>query len=141
MISTKGRYALRVMVDLAEHANGEFVPMKVVSKRQGISLKYLEKIMPALTAAGLVEARHGKGGGYRFALDPRECTVESVLLASGEKLVSVSCLLGGDTVCERASFCRTLPMWKNFDELVSGFFGKITLADLAKREYGADYVI
>ena len=141
MISTRGRYALRVMVDLAEHKNGGYVPMKEVSKRQDISLKYLERIMPLLTKAKLVEGMHGKGGGYRLLKDPEKCTVGSVLVAAGENLAPVSCLENDADPCERAAECRTLPMWQKFGEMVNGFFEGITVADLVKTEFVSDYVI
>lgn len=131
MISTKGRYALRVMIDLAEHGGG-YVAMKEVAQRQQISLKYLEKILPALVSGGLVEGIHGKGGGYRLTRKPEEYTAGEILrLAEGE-LVPVACMACGAEPCERASFCRTLPMWTELGRIVSGYLDGVTIADLIK---------
>jgi len=91
MISTRGRYALRVMIDLAEHQNGSFIPMKDVAERQGFSLKYIEKIMPVLSKHKMVEGQHGKGGGYRLTSDPREYRVLDILKITEGNLAPMAC--------------------------------------------------
>ena len=109
MISTKGRYSIRVLLDLAEHRSGDFIPMKEVAARQDISLKYIERLMPALKAAGLVESVHGIGGGYRLTREPEDYTLWEILeLAEGD-LAPVTCLQPDAPVCQRAGECRTLP--------------------------------
>ncbi len=142
MVSTKGRYALRVMIDLAEHGSGAYVPLRDVAERQAISQKYLESIMAVLSKAGLVDGRHGKGGGYRLVRDPEDYTVGSVLKLTEGTLAPVDCI-GGDGHCDcpRASFCRTLPMWSELDRLIDGYFEKYTLADLVEQKSADDYVI
>ena len=141
-ISTKGRYALRVIIDLAEHRSGEYIPMKEVAARQDISLKYIEKIMPLLTKNGLVEGIHGKGGGYRLTKAPAEYTVESILRTTKDSMAPVSCLEPGAEACPRAAECRTLSMWRGLDRLITQYFEHIVLADLMHGGAdGGDYVI
>ena len=130
MISTRGRYALRVMVDLAEHAGTAYVPMKDVAARQEISLKYLEQILPSLTAGGLVKGRHGKGGGYRLRRSPEDCTVWEILTLSEGDMAPVTCLEGSAVPCDRAADCRTLPVWQGYYDLSKKYFSSVTLADL-----------
>ena len=130
MISTRGRYALRVMLDLAENGQNGYVPMKEVAQRQELSLKYIERIMPALVKEGLVEGVHGKGGGYRLVKRPEEYTVGDILRISEGDLSPVSCLVSGAPPCNRAESCKTLPMWKKLYGMVNGFFDSITLKDL-----------
>ena len=110
MISTRGRYALRVMIDLVEHAKDGYVPMKEVAKRQGVSLKYLERILPALAKNQLVEGIHGKGGGYRLCRKPAEYTVGEILRLTEGALAPVACLACGAVPCSRKDSCKTLPM-------------------------------
>ena len=141
MISTRGRYALRVIVDLAEHRNGEFIPMKDVAERLQISLKYLEKIMPMLSKAKLVEGVHGKGGGYRLSREPEDLTVWEVLQVAEGDLAPVACLSREAVPCQRASFCSTLPMWQEYYELTKSFFKGKTIADLMKIRPTGDYII
>ncbi len=141
MISTRGRYAIRVMTDLAEHRNGGYTPMKEVAERQDISLKYLERIVPLLTGGGFIEGVHGKGGGYRLCREPDEYTVGEILRAVEGDLAPVSCLGSGARPCERAPYCRTLPMWKKYYELTNEFFDGITIASLMNTETGGDYSI
>lgn len=131
IVSTRGRYALRVMVDLAEHAYEGYVPLKEISERQEISLKYLESITSSLSKAGLVTGVSGKGGGYALAVNPSVCTAKSVLLATGEKLSSVACLASETNDCPRAATCKTLPMWKKLNGVIDDFFENITIEDLA----------
>ena len=130
MISTRGRYALRVLIDLAEHRNGGFIPMKEVANRQEISLKYLERIMPLLTKAGIVDGQHGKGGGYRLTDEPSRCRVGDVLRLTEGDLAPVACLNCDAKPCSRAAQCRTLSMWEQFHAMTNHYFDGITIADL-----------
>lgn len=141
MISTRGRYALRVMIDLAEHGGGDFVPMKEVAARQEISLKYIERIMPLLTKENLVEGQHGKGGGYRLCRPPEDYSVGEILRATEGELAPVACLECGAKPCSRAAECRTLPMWKKYYAMTNEFFDGISIADLMKNGASYDYVI
>ena len=134
MISTRGRYALRVLIDLAEHQNAGWIPMKEVADRQEISLKYIERIMPLLTRAGVVEGQHGKGGGYILTTAPEQCRVGDILRLTEDDLAPVACLRCGAAACERAPQCRTLPMWRKFNEMTNTFFDNVTLADLMQSD-------
>ncbi|MBQ9565258.1 MAG: Rrf2 family transcriptional regulator [Synergistaceae bacterium] len=130
MISTKGRYALRFLADLAENGRGAYIPLKDISERQEVSLKYAERLMTILAKANLVESQHGKGGGYRLNRDPAEYRVGEVLRIVGEELAPVACLAHGANPCNRAGQCRTLPMWQRFDKLITDFFDGVTVQDL-----------
>lgn len=130
LISTRGRYALRVIIDLAEHQNGSYIPMKDVAKRQDISLKYLEQILPVLAKNRLIEGVHGKGGGYKLTRLPQEYKVGDILRLTEGDLAPVACLECGAKPCERAKDCRTLSMWVRFKELIDDFFDGVTIADL-----------
>ena len=141
MISTRGRYALRVMIDIAEHSGGNFVPMKEVAARQEISLKYIERIMPLLTKENLVEGQHGKGGGYRLCRPPEDYSVGEILRATEGGLAPVACLECGAKPCSRAAECRTLPMWQKYYAMTNKFFDGISVADLMQNEAAFDYVI
>ena len=141
LISTRGRYALRVLVDLAEHNDGRHIPMKDVATRQELSLKYLEQILPILTKNKLVIGVHGKGGGYRLSRNPDEYTVGEILRLTEGNLAPVSCLECDAEPCERASECRTLEMWKGFFKLTNEYFDGITIADLMKNKVEHDYII
>lgn len=142
IVSTKGRYALRVMIDLAEHQAERYVPLKEVAARQDISEKYLENILKVLVQNGFLEGLRGKGGGYRLTRSPDQYTVAEILLLTEGSLAPVSCLTPGAPACERMANCRTYTMWKGLNDLITGYFGKITLADLAVPEQaGNDYVI
>ena len=131
VISTKGRYALRVMVDLASCEDGKYVPLKDISQRQEISQKYLEAIMSTLSKAGLVDAMHGKGGGYKLNRDPADYQVIEILQLTEKSLAPVACLADDAEPCSRAENCKTLPMWKQLNEVIGDFFGGISVADLA----------
>ena len=133
IISTRGRYALRVMIDLAENGNGQYIAMKKIADRQGVSLKYLERILPVLTQNGIVEGIHGKGGGYRLTKKPEEYRVGDILRLTEGNLVPVSCLEDGAPICERANECRTLPMWKELNKLVNDYFDNVRLSDLLRK--------
>lgn len=141
MISTRGRYALRVMIDLAEHRNGSYIPMKDVANRQDISLKYLEKILPVLTKSNLIEGIHGKGGGYKLTRSPEDYKVGEILRLTEGDLAPVACLGCNAEPCARTSECRTLPMWKKFNDMTNEYFNSITIADLMKADLADNYVI
>ena len=142
IVSTKGRYALRVMIDLAEHQAERYVPLKEVAARQDISEKYLENILKVLVQNGFLEGLRGKGGGYRLTGSPDQYTVAEILLLTEGSLAPVSCLTPGAPACERMANCRTYTVWKGLNDLIADYFGKITLADLAAPEQaGNDYVI
>lgn len=141
MISTRGRYALRVLIDLAEHNDGGYIPMKDVAERQELSLKYLERILPVLAKNRLIIGVHGKGGGYRLARNPDEYTVGEILRLTEGNLAPVSCLECGAEPCARVSQCRTLKMWQGFFKLTNEYFDGITIADLMDKNRPHDYVI
>lgn len=134
MISTRGRYALRVLADLAEHRSEGFVPMKDVAARQEISLKYMEKILPVLTKNRIVDGVQGKGGGYRLSREPEEYTLGEILRLTEGSLAPVACLECGAAACSRAPHCPTLPVWSELDRIVSGYLDSVTLADLVKKK-------
>ena len=134
MISTRGRYALRVLIDLAEHQNGEYIPMKEVAARQDISLNYIERIMPVLTKAKLVEGLHGKGGGYKLTKSPEECKVGDILRLTEGDLAPVACIGCDAKKCNRTHECRTVSMWEKFYAVTNEYFDGITLADLMQSE-------
>lgn len=133
MISTRGRYSIRILLDIAEHSGGKYIPMKEVAARQGISLKYIEKIMPSLKAAGLIDSSHGTGGGYRLTREPGQYTLWEILCFAEGDLAPVSCLQSGAAPCVRAPECKTLPVWEKYYELTRDYFSGITLADLMGR--------
>ncbi len=132
MVSTRGRYALRVMIDLAEHGGGKYLPMKSVAERQEISLKYMEKILRLLVAADLGEGAQGKVGGFRPTRAPQDYPVGEILRLTEGSLAPVACLECDAKECKRAPDCRTLPMWRELDRLISGYLERVTLADLMK---------
>ena len=130
IVSTKGRYALRVMVYLALHGEEERIPLKEIAESESISQKYLESIMTTLSKAGFVDAVHGKGGGYRLNRPAAEYTIGSILKLTEGSLATVSCTTQGPAACSRSTCCRTLPMWERLDKMVDEFFEGITLADI-----------
>ena len=129
MVSSRGRYALRVLIELAELGSDRYVPMKTIAENQGLSLKYLERILPQLTRNGIVEGVQGKGGGYRLCRPPEEYRVGEILRLTDD-LAPVSCLECGAEPCQRRDECRTISMWTRFYDLVNDYFDSITLADL-----------
>ena len=133
MISTRGRYALRVLIDLAEHNNGGYIPMKDIAERQGISLKYLERIIPVLSKNGIIDGVQGKGGGYRLIIEPSEYNIGNILRLTEGDLAPVACLCKDAEPCDRADKCRTFPLWVEFYETVNRFFDSKTLEDIIKR--------
>lgn len=132
IISTRGRYALRVLVELAEHTNHGYVPMREIAQKQGISLKYLERILPVLSKNGIIEGLQGKSGGYRLAKPPKECRLGDILRLTEGDLAPVSCLECDATPCEKSHECRTYPLWLEFHQLIDEFFDGKTLADIIK---------
>lgn len=134
LISTRGRYALRVLIDLAEHKDCGYVPMKEIAKRQEISLKYLERIIPVLSKNGIVEGIQGKGGGYRLVKEPKDCRIGDILRLTEGDLAPVACLEEGAKVCEKSCECRTYPLWVEFYNMVNDYFDGKTLADVLKKE-------
>lgn len=134
MISTKGRYALRVMIDLAEHKEDGFIPLKDVAEREQISKKYLEIIVKDLVKGNLVTGVSGKGGGYKLCRAPEEYSVGEILERTEGSLATVACLADDAVPCERASACKTLPLWSEYDQMTHDFFYGRKLSDLTKKE-------
>lgn len=132
MISTRGRYALRVMIDLAEHSADGYIPMKDVAERQKISLKYLEKILPVLAKNEFIVGVHGKGGGYKLTKKPEEYRVGDILRLTEGDLAPVACLECNAEKCEQTSDCRTLPMWVKLNSIINNYLDGVTIADLMK---------
>ncbi len=130
IVSTKGRYALRVMVHFALHGEGRYIPLKEIAESEGISQKYLESIMTTLSKAGFVDAVHGKGGGYRLNRPAGEYTVGSILKLTEGSLAAVSCTSQGPSACGRSACCQTKPMWDKLDAMIDQFFEGITLQNL-----------
>ena len=142
IISTRGRYALRVMIDLSQQDPDSYTPLKEIAARQEISEKYLENILKSLVTQGFILGLRGKGGGYRLTRDPDQYTVGEVLTLTEGSLAPVSCLVQGAPTCQRIGNCRTYQMWKGLDDLIEDYFSHITIADLASpEEAGNDYVI
>ena len=132
IVSTKGRYALRVMLCLAQRDADAYIPLKEIAEAEEISQKYLESIMTILSKAGFLDAVHGKGGGYRLNRKPEEYTVGAILKHTEGSLAPVSCTTQGAAACSRSTCCQTLPMWERLEKLIDDFFEGITLADLLK---------
>ena len=142
MISTKGRYALRVLVDMAEHQSEGYVPLKEIAERQEISEKYLESIVKTLVQGGILTGLRGKGGGYRLNVSPEQCTVGRVLRLTEGSLAPVACLDPNSPICVRSAECRTLPMWQGLDRVVREYLDRFTIADLVQdHDPGDHYVI
>ena len=130
MISTKGRYALRVLIDMAEHQTDGYIPLKEIAKRQDISEKYLESIVKSLVKGGVVEGMRGKGGGYRLCKSPDQFTTGQILR-----------LMEGSSPCDRAGECRTLSLWAGLNDVINKYLDQYTLADLLREDGDYDYVI
>ena len=130
IVSTKGRYALRVMVSFAQRGGEEYIPLKEIAEAEGISQKYLESIMTTLSKAGFVDAVHGKGGGARLTRPPEGYTVGSIRKLTEGGLSAVSCTAQGASACARTECCQAKPMWDKLDKMIDDFFEGITLADL-----------
>ena len=142
-ISTKGRYALRLMLDLAQHNTGEMIRIKEISERQNISEKYLEQIITSLKRAGYVKSLRGAQGGYRLAKEPKEYTVGMILRLTEGNMAPVSCLEDESNECERAENCTSLRLRKMLDEAVKGVIDHVTLQDMLdwSQENGDNYII
>ena len=132
IVSTKGRYALRVMLHFAIHGSEQYIPLKEIAESEGISQKYLESIMTTLSKARFVDAVHGKGGGYKLNRSPETYTVGSILKLTEGSLAAVSCTSQGPSACSRATCCQTKPMWDKLDAMIDDFLEGVTLADLMK---------
>ena len=132
IVSTKGRYALRVMLHFAQKGGEDYIPLKEIAEAEGISQKYLESIMTTLSKAGFVDAVHGKGGGYRLNRSPEEYTVGSILKLTEGSLSAVSCTSQGAAACSRTECCQAKPMWDRLDKMIDDFFEGITIGDLLK---------
>lgn len=142
LVSTKGRYALQVMIDLAEHRSDGYIPLKTIADRQDISEKYLESIAILLVRANLLDGVRGKGGGYRLTRSPDQYTVGSVLRLTEKTLAPVPCLEEGAPACRKATACRMLSLWQGLDQVINDYLDRITIEDLMQRgEAGDDYVI
>lgn len=134
MISTKGRYAIRVMIDLAKNDNGGYIPLKDVAARQEISKKYLEIIVKDMVSGELLVGASGKGGGYRLLRKPEEYTIGEIIELMEGSLSTVACLADGAAPCPRAAGCETLPLWAEYDKLTHDFFYGKRLSDLLKKQ-------
>lgn len=132
-VSTKGRYALRLMIDLAEHDHGSFIPLKEISARQGISIKYLEQIVNQLSRAELLRSVRGAQGGYRLAKPAHDYTAGEILRVTEGGLAPIACLEKDAPVCPRNDSCSTLPFWNGFADAINNYVDNITLEDLVKQ--------
>ena len=140
-ISTKGRYALRLLLDIAQNQQDGFVSLKEIAERQEVSKKYLEQIIPLLSRAELLQTSRGYQGGYRLCRAPEDYTVYEILSMAEGGLAPVACLDQPENTCPRAPYCRTLPMWQKYYEMTLSYFDGITICDLMQVESGGDYVI
>ncbi|MBQ7460447.1 MAG: Rrf2 family transcriptional regulator [Oscillospiraceae bacterium] len=136
MISTRARYAIRVMIDLAENGKDKPIPLKDIAERQGISKKYLEIIVKDMVSGGLLAGASGKGGGYRLVRSPEDYTIGEIIELMEGSLASVSCLAVASASCPRASSCETLPLWLEYDKLTHDFFYGKRLTDLLRSKTG-----
>lgn len=136
MISTRGRYAIRVMLDLAEHDTGGYVPLKDIAERQGISKKYLEIIVKDMVNGGLISGESGRGGGYKLCRRPEAYSVGEIIELTEGSMAAVACLENGAAPCPRASVCETLPLWEEYNQLTHDFFYSKRLSDLIGKDGG-----
>lgn len=132
LISTKGRYALYVLVDLAEHADEEYVPLREIAERQNISKKYLENILKVLVDAGLLAGIKGKGGGYHLTMAPEEYHLGQILRLTEGSLNPVACAADDAGSCTRMAACPSRPVWQKLDSLINTYLDSVTLADLLR---------
>lgn len=130
MVSTKGRYALTVMVDLARNSGGGFVSLADIAERENLSMKYLESIISILNKGGMLQSLRGKNGGYRLARDPAEYSVNEILLLTEGTLAPVNCIMQDGVQCEKAATCSTLPLWAGLDKVIDSYLSRITLEDI-----------
>ena len=133
-ITSKGRYALRVMLDLAQHRQEGYISLKTIADRQGYSMKYLEMIVGSLKRAGLVASIRGKEGGYQLVRDPEDYTIGEILRCIEDNLAPVACIKAGDICCEHAGECMTVPMWKELDDITNAYLDGVSLQDLLTGE-------
>lgn len=136
LVSTKGRYALRVMLELAQSQPDAYMPLPLIAQRQGISEKYLESIIAVLSKAGLVDGLRGKGGGYRLTRPTADYSVGEILRLTEGSLAPVTCLEGAENPCPRAGECTTLPMWQKLDDLINTYLDSVSLSDLLSQTDG-----
>ena len=129
-VTSKGRYALRVMLDLAQHREEGYISLKTIAERQGYSMKYLEMIVGSLKRADLVASTRGKEGGYRLVRDPEDYTIGEILRCIEDNLAPVACIKAGDICCEHAGECMTVPMWKELDDITNAYLDGVSLEDL-----------
>ena len=144
MISTKGRYALRLMIDIAAYSNGEVVSLKDISNRQNVSIKYLEQVVSLLTKNGMLMSVRGNNGGYRLTRSASSYTAGEILRAAEGTLAPVACLQCDPIQCDRVEICSTIDFWKGFNNVINNYVDNITLEDLANKEkekIGNDYSI
>ena len=130
LISTRGRYALRILLELAQYDHGPYMPLPLIAEKQGISEKYLESIVSLLVKGGLVEGVRGKGGGYRLCRPLKDYSAGEILRLTEGSLAPVSCLEGDANACPSAGQCHTLPMWTKLEGLINNYLDSVTLADL-----------
>jgi len=141
-VSTRGRYALRTLLDLAEHKNNGFISLKEIAQRQNISKLYLEQLVSLLSASNILRANRGKQGGYMLAKEPSQCTVGQILRITEGNLMPVSCLEDKVNQCERAEFCKTLSLWTGLGKVINDYLDNVTLQDiLDQKQSGDNYVI
>lgn len=129
-VTSKGRYALRVMLDLAQHPDEGYISLKTIADRQRVSMKYLEIIVSSLKKAGLVDSTRGKEGGYKLNRTPAEYGVGDILRCIEDNLAPVSCIKSGSVFCERAAECMTVPMWMELDDIINAYLDAVSLEDL-----------
>lgn len=141
MVSTKGRYALRVLADMAEHQSDGYLPLKEIAQRQDISEKYLESIVKLLVKGGVLKGLRGKGGGYRLNKSPDQYTVGEILRMTEGTLAPVACLEAGAEPCGRVSGCPTLRMWQGLDRVINEYLDSCTIADLVQTEQSGDFYV
>ena len=143
-ISTKGRYALRMLLDLAEHSNGSFIALKDIAKRQNISKKYLEQIVSVLNKTDILQTNRGFQGGYKLAKSPDKYTVGMILRITEGSLSPVPCVEQDPIQCDHRSYCATLPIWQGLNKVINEYLDSITLQDVLdkqKERYTNDYTI
>lgn len=142
LISTRGRYALRILIDMAEHNSNNYVRLKEIAERQEISEKYLESIVKELVRNRIIIGLRGKGGGYRLSREPNEIKVGEILRIMERGLAPVNCLEEGSDPCQKAAVCRTIDFWKGLDNVIQKYTDSYTIADLmCKEQPGNDYII
>ena len=138
LVSTRGRYALRIMMELAKYDRNRYIPLPLIAENQEVSEKYLESIISVLAKAGLVEGLRGKGGGYRLSRELKDYSVGEILRLSEGSLAPVACLGCEAERCDRADNCKTLPMWEKYNDMTNRYFDSITVADLLKNGTAAE---